>query len=145
MFPTRETKHVYDFGMPTKEEWWVDEIARHDWTKDKVRFVVRWTSGDHTWETYETCKDLIALDDYFVLHRVDHWQQLPRVSKTAVVRDVPGVMSKHDVKVMGQVGPKVNSTMEVSVGNAAPTSTHTENQQECRQRCPPASKEYLSN
>lgn len=51
----------------------MNEITGHDWKGNKVQFMVRWTVGDHTWEMYNTCKELITLDDYFALHGVTDW------------------------------------------------------------------------
>lgn len=105
LFPVRKTKFICDFGMPTDEEWWVDEIAGHDWEWDQIKFVVRWTIGDHTWENYETCKDLTALNDYFSLQGVTRWQQLPQVNEKTSVRDVPEIASWRKAMPIGAEWP----------------------------------------
>ena len=78
IFPSRESKHFYDFGMPDDEEWMVDEIVGHKFIGRSIEFNVRWTAGDHTWEPYAHVKDLEALDHYYALMGVARWQQLGR-------------------------------------------------------------------
>jgi transposase InsO family protein len=77
-FPSRESKHFYDFGMPDDDEWLVDEIIGHQFTDGAIEFNVRWTAGDHTWEPYSAVKRLEALDHYFALMGVTRWQSLQR-------------------------------------------------------------------
>lgn len=81
LFPNREAKAFYDFGVDDTAEWLVDEIIGHEWEGNKCRFHVRWTYGDHTWETYENCKELAALDNYCQLMGVKSWRLLPRKEK----------------------------------------------------------------
>jgi len=38
---------------------------------------VRWNQGDTTWEMFETCKDLQALDEYLQLISVEQPSDLP--------------------------------------------------------------------
>ena len=78
LFPGREAKYYYDYGIPEDEEWYVDAIVGHAWQGKKVRFNVQWSLGDTTWEPYEHCKDLTALDDYLALHNVSDWRKLAR-------------------------------------------------------------------
>jgi len=78
LFPGREAKHVYDYGTPEDEEWYVDAIIGHAWQGWKIKFNVQWSLGDTTWEPYEHCKDLIALDEYLALHHVMDWRKLAR-------------------------------------------------------------------
>ena len=78
LFPGREAKYYYDYGIPEDEEWYVDAIVGHAWQGKKVRFNVQWSLGDTTWEPYEHCKDLAALDDYLALHNVSDWRKLAR-------------------------------------------------------------------
>ena len=85
LFPAREVKRFYDFGMPSDLEWQVDEIAGHRWDKDKLELLVHWTAGEHTWESIEECSELQALDDYLQLLDVEDAAHLPRRS-----RDVTG-------------------------------------------------------
>ena len=48
--------------------WFVEEIIAHKWEGDKnLSLQVRWTLGDITWEPYNICKDLEALDRYLEL------------------------------------------------------------------------------
>ncbi|KAJ3005111.1 hypothetical protein NUW54_g4491 [Trametes sanguinea] len=64
VFPSREALSYYDVGTDDTIEWMVDEIIGHEWNRATSRFHVRWTLGDHTWEPYEHCRDLAAIDDY---------------------------------------------------------------------------------
>ncbi len=68
----------YDFGMPNKTEWLVDEIIGHQWTGNKMQFHLKWNLGDTTWEPLSTCKDLQALDHYLELHGVKSPKSLPK-------------------------------------------------------------------
>jgi len=77
-FPGREAKFFYDYGVPEDEEWYVDAIIGHTWQGRKIRFNVQWSLGDTTWEPYEHCKDLVALDEYLALHDVSDWRKLAR-------------------------------------------------------------------
>ena len=78
MFPGREAKHLYDYGVPEDEEWYIDAIIGHTWQGNKIRFHVQWSLGDTTWEPYDHCKELLALDEYLALHNVDDWRKLAR-------------------------------------------------------------------
>ena len=78
LFPGREAKYFYDYGTPEDEEWYVDAIVGHAWQGRRIKFNVQWSLGDTTWEPYEHCKDLAALDDYLDLHHVSDWRQLAR-------------------------------------------------------------------
>jgi hypothetical protein len=78
LFPHRDPKLFYDFGLPDDTEWVVDEINAHKWTGNRIDFQVKWSLGDTTWESYNNCKDLKALDDYLALIGVDSWRKLPR-------------------------------------------------------------------
>src|SRR6202011_2358477 len=78
LFPSRESKHFYDFGMPDDDEWLIDEIVGHRYSGKSIKFNVRWMAGDHTWEFYLNVKDLEALDHYFALMGITRWQQLGR-------------------------------------------------------------------
>ena len=48
LFPKRDTKVYYDFGNNKDQEWFVEEILPHKWTKDDLEFQVKWTAGDVT-------------------------------------------------------------------------------------------------
>jgi len=78
LFPHREAHMFYDFGTPDDQEWLVDEILAHNWDRSQLSFRVRWNQGDTTWETFETCKDLQALDEYLQLIGVEQPSDLPR-------------------------------------------------------------------
>ena len=81
LFPGREAKYFYDYRTPEDEEWYVDAIIGHAWQGRKIKFHVKWSLGDTTWEPYEHCKDLIALDEYLALHHVSDWRRLSRHGK----------------------------------------------------------------
>ena len=70
----------YDFGNPDDAEWLVDEIVAHKWEGRRIQFLVKWNLGDSTWEPYDHCKELEALDTYLELHGVKDWRKLPRKS-----------------------------------------------------------------
>ena len=78
LFPGREAKYYYDYGVPEDEEWYVDAIIGHAWQGRRIRFNVQWSLRDTTWEPYEHCKDLAALDEYLALHHVTDWKKLAR-------------------------------------------------------------------
>lgn len=78
IFPGREAKAYYDFGMPDDLEWFVEEIDGHRWVGRRVEFRVKWTAGDYTWEPYGNVDDAAALDDYFSLMGVTEWKELAR-------------------------------------------------------------------
>ena len=82
-YPHRESSTFYDVGNDEEKEWLVDEIVGHKWENNKVLFHVRWTLGDTTWEPYNNCSKLAALDEYLTLHGVKNWRALPkRVAKS---------------------------------------------------------------
>lgn len=87
LFPHWEARAFYDLGYDLgaddSMEWLVDEIIGHEWQGNKCCFHVRWTLGDHTWEPYDNCKDLAALNGYCQLMGIDNWQLLPKKPKKA--------------------------------------------------------------
>ena len=89
LFPSRESKRMYDFGMPDDDEWLVDEIIGHRFLGKSIEFNVRWTAGDHTWEPFAHVKELAALDDYFALMGVSRWQSLAKKATIAPVETPP--------------------------------------------------------
>ena len=92
LFPHREPKMFYDFGMPDETEWLVDEIIGHQWNGPEAVFQVKWNLGDTTWEPLEECERLGALGRYLEVIGVERWQELPRVAERdtrAVVKDTP--------------------------------------------------------
>jgi hypothetical protein len=78
LFPHQEAHTLYDFGKPDHQEWLVNEILAHKWDNSDIFFQICWNLGDTTWEPFEVCKDLQALDEYICLIGVDHWQDLPQ-------------------------------------------------------------------
>ena len=80
LFPHREAHMFYDYGTPDDQEWLVNMIDAHKWNKGRLSFQVHWNMGDTTWEPYEACKDLQALDDYLHLIGVQDPHDLPRRS-----------------------------------------------------------------
>ncbi|KZV59653.1 hypothetical protein PENSPDRAFT_537981, partial [Peniophora sp. CONT] len=77
LFPARDSKFLYDFGAPDENEWLVKLIEKHRWKGKKIEFYVHWGDGDITWEPYEKCKLLRALDEYCELQNVRDWRHLP--------------------------------------------------------------------
>jgi hypothetical protein len=41
LFPKREAQVFYDVGQTDEEEWFVDEIIAHQWTRNKIEFLVK--------------------------------------------------------------------------------------------------------
>ena len=78
MFLKRDTKVFYDFGNNEDQEWLVEEILAHKWTNNNLKFQVKWTLGDVTWEPLSSCKDLDALDVYLELRGAKAPQDLLR-------------------------------------------------------------------
>jgi hypothetical protein len=110
LFPSRESKHFYDFGMPDDDEWLVDEIVGHRFIDGSIEFNVRWTTGDHTWEPFSGVRQLEALDNYYALMGVTKWQSLKRKAtplieaKPPVVNPVPKSVGKR-VSPRTRIGP----------------------------------------
>ena len=67
LFPKRDTKVYYDFRNNEDQEWLVEKTLAHKWTKNDLKFQVKWTAGDVTWEPLSFCKELEALDNYLEL------------------------------------------------------------------------------
>ena len=49
------------------QEWLIEEILAHKWTKNDLEFQVKWTAGDVIWEPLSSWKKLEALDNYLEL------------------------------------------------------------------------------
>ncbi len=81
LFPSREAGVFYDFGQDPDQEFLVDDIVAHQWNGNSVQFLVQWDDGDLTWESWNTVKDLEAVDRYFELQGVTSWRQLPKNGK----------------------------------------------------------------
>ncbi|KAG6893990.1 hypothetical protein C0992_007953, partial [Termitomyces sp. T32_za158] len=79
LFPNRATPEPYDFGMANDQEWFVDDLIGHCWTQSgNLKFEVRWSLGDTTWEPLENCKSLATMDRYLELQGVKRPRQLAR-------------------------------------------------------------------
>jgi hypothetical protein len=79
IFPGREVGRFYDFGMPDEQEWMVESIIGHKWIGPRtLRFRVKWTAGDITWEPPKHMEETAQLDEYYELHAVERWQELSR-------------------------------------------------------------------
>jgi hypothetical protein len=100
LFPGRESKRFYNFGMPDDDEWLIDEIMGHRFVGKSIEFNVQWTAGDHTWEPYAHVRDLEALDHYYALMGVTRWQSL---AKKAMIAAVDGSSRK---RVRGSIEEK---------------------------------------
>ena len=80
LFPHREAHMPYDFGSLDDQESLVEDIIAHKWENNRLTFQIHWNDGDITWESYETCKDLQALDEYLQLMGVKEPTDLPHRS-----------------------------------------------------------------
>ena len=68
----------YNYGTPDNQEWLINKIVAHKWDTGYLSFQVHWNMGDTTWEPYEACKDLQALDDYLGLIGIQDPHDLPQ-------------------------------------------------------------------
>ncbi|KAE8245561.1 hypothetical protein A4X06_0g5596 [Tilletia controversa] len=82
LFPGRDPKAFYDFGIDEEEEWNVDDILAHRWMSAKLQLLVQWSTGDKTWEPIDNCNRLSALTKYLELHGVMTPDLLPQASTT---------------------------------------------------------------
>jgi hypothetical protein len=80
-FPSCDIQIYYDFGYGDEAEQEVDEILAHQWDGRALRLLVRWSSGDSTWEPLRSCSKLRALDEYLSIRGVAKPSQLPRHKK----------------------------------------------------------------
>jgi hypothetical protein len=79
MFPNRVQPEPYNFGMPNNQEWFINDLTGHHWVNRKdLKFEVRWSLGNTTWEPLSSCKDLEALDQYLELQGIRRPTQLLR-------------------------------------------------------------------
>jgi hypothetical protein len=46
------------------------------WTGKKIKFNVRWSLGDTTWEPLENCNELAAFDEYLKIMNALDWMEL---------------------------------------------------------------------
>jgi hypothetical protein len=65
-------------GCQTMMNGWSTKLLAIDSMAGPSNLTFNWTTGDHTWEPYSHVKDLEALDHYYALMGVTHWQQLGR-------------------------------------------------------------------
>ena len=77
-FPSRDVHIFYDFGPDNEVEQSVEEILAHQWDGRALRLLVKWSSGDTTWEPLKSCGKLRALDEYLSIRGVARPSQLPR-------------------------------------------------------------------
>ena len=82
-FPGRINAYEYDVGEPPQGEIGVMSISAHRWLGRTIEFQVNWADGDITWEPYQTCKNLRALDEYCVLQNVRNWKDIPKSTMKA--------------------------------------------------------------
>ena len=80
-FPSCDVQVYYDFGYGDEAEQEVDEILAHQWDGRALRLLVKWSSGDSTWEPLKSCDKLLALDEYLSIRGVTKPSQLPRHRK----------------------------------------------------------------
>jgi len=55
----------------------VDELLGHRWKGRNLEFEVRWSLGNTTWEPFENCEELEALDRYLEIQGVNCPAELP--------------------------------------------------------------------
>ncbi|KAI6017275.1 hypothetical protein PISMIDRAFT_101004, partial [Pisolithus microcarpus 441] len=81
MFPRHDAHVFYSEANTTthitKAKW----DSHTPWCYTGLKFLVKWSLGDSTWEPYLHCKDLEALDRYLELHGVEDPHQLPKHSQ----------------------------------------------------------------
>ncbi|KXN84502.1 hypothetical protein AN958_12416 [Leucoagaricus sp. SymC.cos] len=78
LFLNQAKPEPYDFGIDDEHEWFIDELTGHRFNGHKnLKFEVHWNTSDMTWELYNACKDLMALDRYLELRGVSKVTQLP--------------------------------------------------------------------
>ncbi|KAG6889167.1 hypothetical protein C0992_006214 [Termitomyces sp. T32_za158] len=79
LFLNRVTPEAYDFGADDNQEWFVEEIKGHQWQNGtNLELKVQWSAGDTTWELYQTCSKLAALDRSLELQGVKRPSQLAK-------------------------------------------------------------------
>lgn len=65
-------------SLQKDDEYLVDDVITHKWVGSHVQFLVKWTAGDQTWESYTTCSHLQVLDFYLSAKGVSSWKDLPK-------------------------------------------------------------------
>ncbi|KXN87104.1 hypothetical protein AN958_09271 [Leucoagaricus sp. SymC.cos] len=82
LFPDQTKPELYNFGINNEHEWFVDELIGYRFNghnNKNLEFKVHWSTGNMTWEPYQACKDLTALDRYMKLRGVSKITQLPQI------------------------------------------------------------------
>ncbi|KAJ7171692.1 hypothetical protein C8R43DRAFT_944273 [Mycena crocata] len=113
IFPNREANRFYDFGMPDDQEWYIDEIVAHQWTSNRsLKFHVKWTAGDYSWETPRQLEDVEALDDYLMAHgivggndNIIPWEGSNTFLSTMLASVEAWVLSVHSFLYPGTMSP----------------------------------------
>jgi hypothetical protein len=80
-FPSRDVHVFYDFGHGDEMEQSVEEILAHQWDGRRLRLLIKWSSGDTSWEPLKICDKLRALDEYLTIRGVSKPSQLPRYKR----------------------------------------------------------------
>jgi len=74
-FPGRQLENFSaDMGTNVKE-WDVDRILSHTGTGKNAQFELKWKNGDITWEPYHVIKNLVQLEEYCDLMRIEDTRQ----------------------------------------------------------------------
>ena len=76
-FPSHDVQVYYDFRYGNEAEQEVDEILAHQWDGWALCLLVKWSSGDSTWEPLKSFDKLLALDEYLSIQGVTKPSQLP--------------------------------------------------------------------
>ena len=63
-FPSCNVQIYYNFGYGDKAEQEVDKVLAHQWDGRTLCLLVKWSSGNSTWEPLKSCDKLLALDEY---------------------------------------------------------------------------------
>ena len=79
-FPSRDVQLYYDLGYGDEAEQEV-EILAHQWDGRALRLLVKWNSGDSTWEPLKSCDKLRALEEYLADCGIARPSQLPRYKR----------------------------------------------------------------
>ena len=77
-FPSRDVHVLYDFRHGDEMEQSVEEILAHQWDGRKLWLLIKWSSGDTSWEPLKICDKLRALDEYLTIRGISKPSQLPR-------------------------------------------------------------------
>lgn len=79
MFPDRVHPEPYNFSAPDDQEWFDKELKGHQWINGKnLKFEVRWSLGNMTWEPLSACRNLEMLDQYLELKGIQQPAQLAK-------------------------------------------------------------------